>query len=253
MFRFTPLVSLILYLKFKDLALHKKQMSINKISEELLLSVKTKQSHLDFLIQLEKFPLAQLKKDLNNDDAKKAFWINIYNAFFQIFRRVNQINKPEIYRKKLINIADEKFSLDDVEHGILRKYRYKYSLGFLPNIFTKRLIKKLAVNTLDYRIHFALNCGAKSCPPIAFYSLENIEAQLQMATLSFLEGETEILEEKKEIHLTQLFKWFLADFGGKSGIQQILAEHLNIKTKGYSLVFKPYSWEEDLENYVDNF
>ena len=228
-------------------------MEINKISEQLLLAVKTNQPHKDFLAQLENYSLEQLEKELNNDDAKKAFWINIYNAFYQIFRKFNQINKPEIYREKLINIAGDFFSLDDVEHGILRKYRYKYSLGFLPNIFTKKLIKNLAVNKLDYRIHFALNCGAKSCPPIAFYSLEKIETQLQMATLAFLEGETDILEEKKEIHVTQLFKWFLADFGGKSGIRNILKEQLQLDSKGYALVFKPYSWEDDLENYSDDF
>lgn len=228
-------------------------MEINKISEQLILAVKTNQSHDSFLSQLENYSLAQLQNELDNDAAKKAFWINIYNAFFQIFRKVNQINKPEIYREKLIKIAGENFSLDDVEHGVLRKYRYKYSLGFLPNIFTKSLIKKLAVNKIDYRIHFALNCGAVSCPPIAFYSLEKIEPQLQIATLSFLEGETDILEEKKEIHITQLFKWFLADFGGKSGIRKVLKEHLKIESKGYSLVFKPYSWEEALDNYADGW
>jgi hypothetical protein len=228
-------------------------MSINKISEQLLLAVKTKQASEEFLSLLGSYSLDQLEKELNNDQAKKAFWINIYNAFFQIFRKFNQIDKPEIYQEKLIKIAGENFSLDEVEHGILRKYRYKYSLGYLPNIFTKRLIKKLAVDHIDYRIHFALNCGAKSCPPIAFYSLEKIEAQLQLATLSFLEGETDILEEKKEIQITQLFKWFLADFGGKSGIRKILKEHLQIESKGYTLVFKPYSWEEELENYSDDF
>lgn len=30
-------------------------------------------------------------------------------------------------------------------------------------------IKKLAVSNLDYKIHFALNCGGKICPPIRFY------------------------------------------------------------------------------------
>lgn len=228
-------------------------MSINKISEKLLLAVKTNQPHDSFLSQLVNYSLDQLQQELENDDAKKAFWINIYNALFQIFRKLDNIDKPEIYRDKLIKIAGENFSLDDVEHGILRRYRYKYSLGFLPNIFTRSLIKKLAVKKVDYRIHFALNCGAVSCPPIAFYSLEKIEPQLQTATLSFLEGETDILEGKKEIHITKLFKWFLADFGGKSGIRKILKEYLKIEPKGYSLVFKSYSWEEDLNNYADDF
>jgi len=91
-----------------------------------------------------------------------------------------------------------------------------------------------------------------SCPPIAFYSLDKIEQQLEMATLSFLEGETEVLEDKKEIHITQLFKWFHGDFGGNAGIRKILNEKLNIKTKGFSLKYRPYSWDEELDNYSEN-
>lgn len=228
-------------------------MTVNQISEKLLLAVKMGQDTTVFIHELENLSLDQLKKDLANDQAKKAFWINIYNAFFQIFRKVNKLEKPAIYRNKLIRIAKYDFSLDDVEHGILRKYRYKYSLGFLPNFFTPSLIKQLAVQKIDFRIHFALNCGAISCPPIAFYSLEKIEEQLQLATISFLEGETDILTEKKEVHVTQLFKWFWADFGGKSGIRKILKEYLNFNSKGYQIIFKPYSWEEDLDNYAENF
>ena len=31
---------------------------------------------------------------------------------------------------------------------------------------------KVALKVLDPRIHFALNCGAKSCPPIRVYTEE---------------------------------------------------------------------------------
>ena len=117
----------------------------------------------------------------------------------------------------------------------------------------RSLIKKLAVEKIDFRIHFALNCGAISCPPIAFYSSEKIEQQLQLASLSFLEGETDIYADKKEVHVTQLFRWFLADFGGKSGIRKILREYLDFDSKSYQIIFKPYSWEEQLDNYADYF
>ena len=40
----------------------------------------------------------------------------------------------------------------------------------------------MAVDVIDFRIHFALNCGAKSCPPIAFYSYDKINDQLDLAT-----------------------------------------------------------------------
>jgi hypothetical protein len=114
------------------------------------------------------------------------------------------------------------------------------------------MIKKHAVSKIDYRIHFALNCGAKSCPPIAFYTADNIEQQLETATLSFLDNETDYLEEKKEVHISRLFLWFLSDFGGKKGIRNILKEKLHLNTNGFKLVFKKYSWEEQLDNYDEN-
>lgn len=225
-------------------------MSANQLSEKLLLAVKKSESFDDWVLKLENLSLSSLENDLSNDDLKKAFWINIYNAFFQILRKERKVEKPEIYRGKLFTIAGEKFSLDEVEHGILRRYRWKFSLGYLPNLFAPSLIKKLAVSKVDYRIHFALNCGAVSCPPIAFYTSERIEQQLEMATGSFLEGETDIFEDKKEVHVTRLFQWFLGDFGGKSGIRKILKAQLDFDSVGFKIVFKEYSWEEELDNYA---
>jgi len=50
----------------------------NKISESLLLAVKMKQETAILTSSLEKISLEKLQNDLNNDDTKKAFWINIY-------------------------------------------------------------------------------------------------------------------------------------------------------------------------------
>jgi len=222
--------------------------SSNQHSEKLLLSVKLQEENQDTRDLLEKMELSQLQHDLNNDDKKKAFWINIYNAFYQILRR-EQITKPAIYKKKLFLIAGQKFSLDDVEHGILRRYRYKYSLGFLANIFAPRLIKSLAVDKLDYRIHFALNCGAKSCPPIAFYKAEDIDQKLDWATQAFLEGESDFDEQNKVVHTTALFQWFAADFGGNKGIRKIFKEQLQKDISTYKITYKTYSWEDDLDNF----
>lgn len=81
-------------------------------------------------------------------------------------------------QRKLIEIAQIKDSKDDMEYVILRRYRMKHSFGYLSNPFVSPLIKKIAVQTLDYRIHFALNCGAKSCPPIALNTLEKLDEEL---------------------------------------------------------------------------
>ncbi|MFZ8458418.1 DUF547 domain-containing protein, partial [Staphylococcus aureus] len=80
------------------------------------------------------------------------------------------------------------FSYDDIEHGILRKSSIKWSLGYAKKWFPSTKEKLLRVNKVDYRIHFALNCGAKSCPPIAFYDDAKLDAQLDIATKAYLIG-----------------------------------------------------------------
>ena len=227
-----------------------KTNNLNQLSEQLLLNVKTEKSTTEFQSQIKNTPTKNLKIDLPNDDHKKAFWINIYNAYYQILRIEKKVDKPDIYKKKLFTIADKSMSLDDVEHGILRKNKYKYSLGFFGNIFSSSFIKKHMVEKLDYRIHFALNCGAKSCPPIAFYNSNNINAQLDLATQSFLEGETEYDDENKVVHTSALFKWFYADFGGTNGIKDIYKQQLHKDIADYKISYKEYSWEDDLGNFV---
>lgn len=222
----------------------------NQLSEQLLLAVKMQKVPTALVNDLEQLSLTQLEEDLNIDNRKTAFWINIYNAFFQILRTVYQIDKPQIYREKLLTIAHQSLSLDDIEHGILRKYRNKSSSDYLPNLLASSLIKQLAVQKIDYRIHFALNCGAKSCPPIAFYTAKDLDQQLKTATVSFLEGETIVMENKKEVHITQLFKWFAGDFGGENGVREILKKYLGLDTKGYGLVYKDYDWTEYLDNFA---
>jgi len=214
--------------------------SLISLSENLLYNIKT-ETPTDSLEQaLMKFSVDEMLKGLPNDNARKTFWLNIYNAYYQVLASQN-LKPPKIFSEKAIRFADATLSLDDVEHGILRRYRSKYSLGYLPQWFPKKIIKQLAVEKIDFRIHFALNCGAKSCPPIAFYNYENIEAQLELATRSFLESDTEIDEPNKTVNVTKLFRWFQADFGGKKGVRNILSR--------YKLKYKTYDWSEDLKNF----
>ena len=225
--------------------------SLHKLSEQLLLAVKTRKDTTKLTQQLSAYPMKALQQELNSDAKKVAFWTNLYNAYFQILRKEHNLVKPAIYRERRVKIAGTLFSLDDMEHGILRKFRYKYSLGFFANIFTSRLIKKLAVDQVDYRIHFALNCGAESCPPIAFYNLPQLDAQLDMATQSFLDSETDYDDENLILSTTALFQWFLADFGGKKGIIDIYQKQLGKDISNYKIKYKKYSWEEVLDNYSE--
>lgn len=223
---------------------------MQKLSEELLLVVKMQKPNKDKVAQLANLRVNELYEELDSDQAKKAFWINIYNAFFLILRQEMQLQRPNIFTKKAICIAGIYFSLDDIEHGILRKYRWKWSLGYLPNPFTSKIIRQLAVAKIDPRLHFAINCGAKSCPPIAFYKTQNLDQQLDLASQSFLESETDIYPEKKELHTSRLLLWYCGDFGGRIGSFHLLEKYLDINLEGWKLVYKSYDWGEELGNFV---
>ena len=219
------------------------------LSEHILKKVKKDESTLDIEKRLSGIDMQQLLDEITNDAAKKTFWINMYNAWYQLLATREQLKRPEIFTKKVILVAGTRFSLDDMEHGILRKYRWKYSLGYFPSFFPGKLIKALSVDKIDYRIHFALNCGAVSCPPILFYSYDGIENQLDQATRSFLLSETEIEDDKKEARVSKILDWFRGDFGGKIGMRNIIGCVFDKNIGNYNIKFKAYDWTAKLNNF----
>ena len=221
-----------------------------ELSSALLLKVRLDRATTDEEKQLRVISIEFLQDQLNNDTAKNTFWINIYNAHFQMLSNSRNAKMKTIFTEKSIEIAQNKFSLDDIEHGILRRYRMKQSFGYLPNPFVSSLIKVLAVKKLDYRIHFALNCGAKSCPPIAFYTLEKLDEELNFVMESFLASETSIDENNKTVSTSKLLYWYCGDFGGYFEIKNVLKGVLNQDFTNYKLLFNAYSWETQLNNYI---
>ncbi len=204
--------------------------------------------------QLNSLTIETLKNELTSDDRKKAFWINIYNGFTQFLLK----NNPEQYKSrnkffkaKLINIAGRAWSLDEIEHGILRRSKTKWSLGYVNRFFPGKIEKILRVDKVDYRIHFALNCGAKSCPPIAFFTSSKINEQLNAATKAYLNSEAEFDLVQNTIHLPAIMSWFRADFGGKKNMRKLLEQNgvpgVNAST---SIEFKKYDWSLYLNNYT---
>lgn len=224
-------------------------LKLIELSEKLLLQVK-----MDVPVDSLRSALTQVTTDelisgLPNDDARKTFWINIYNAYFQILATREKKTRPAIFKEKLITIGSMKLSLDQIEHGILRRYRSKLSLGYLPQFFPGKIIKQLAVSEIDYRIHFALNCGATSCPPIAFYDYAKIDKQLSIAASSFLKTDTQVDAQKKQVTVSRILQWFKADFGGNKGIKVILEKYLEQDFSKYSLKFKEYDWTQKMNNF----
>ena len=108
--------------------------NIIEVSQELLLAAKTQEPTDSLVAIVKSITPNMLAGQLTNDQSKKAFWINIYNAYTQISLHAHPDkykNRGSFFGEKQIDIAGKNLSLDDVEHGLLRCSKIKWSLGHL--------------------------------------------------------------------------------------------------------------------------
>ncbi|MEX0945552.1 MAG: DUF547 domain-containing protein [Balneolaceae bacterium] len=207
---------------------------------------------------LANISLNQLDFHLNSKEKKKAFWINIYNAYVQILLT----DHPELFEDRdswfgynffstpQIAIGGRLMSFDDIEHGIMRRSTHKLTLGYMQNWFVNDVEKRLMWNQIDPRIHFVLNCGAASCPYIAVFDPERIEVQLDVAAAKYLRETTQYNADKNQAEVTRLINWFRGDFGGLDGAKEMLREYGAIPADSDpKLTFLEYDWTLDLGNY----
>lgn len=216
-------------------------------SQELLYAVKTEAPTDSFALVIANYDAKQLESELSDDNKRKAFWLNIYNAYTQILLAADTSayqHRNRFFSQNKIVVAAQYLSLDDVEHGLLRRSKIKLSLGYLNKPFPGVYEKKWRVQKLDYRIHFALNCGATSCPPIAFYDASKIEQQLELATLNFLKHDVAYDSLSNTVSISKIFSWFRGDFGGKKGTIELLKKcNLLPKEVMPKIRYKTYDWD----------
>ena len=215
------------------------------LSEEILSVAKSGKDTVTLRRQLFYIRQAKLEQSLNTDELKKTFWINIYNAFYLITLKETKLGK-EIFNLKRIKIACAVFSLNDIEHGILRKYKFRIGYGYITNPFYSSFIKTLAVNKVDYRIHFALRSLELEKKTIDCFDCEEIEKQLTEVTNAFIRLETEFDHESKTIRVSAFLLSYLRDFGGKKTVKKLLETIFERDLKEYKLRFKTYKRTEKL-------
>ena len=193
---------------------------------------------------------------LDTSRKRLTFWINMYNGFTQYFLKTDpslyKSNRSKFFGKDQISIAGYTVSMEDIEHGVLRKGAVIWSKGYLRiRTFRKNFVQKYFVDTVDYRIHFALNCGAKSCPPVVAYQEDIVGKQLNDVSRYYLNKEVEYNKEENVVRVPVLMNWFSADFGGSDKEKRgILREHgalpEGVKPK---VKYLNYDWTVDIENY----
>ncbi len=193
---------------------------------------KSEEAKLDQYLKI----LENVDPEVLSRNEKFAFYANVYNAWTiklilsgypgisSIKDLGNLLRSP--WKKKIVRIAGEVISLDHVEHEILRP-RFK-----------------------DPRVHFAINCAAKSCPPLRPepFSGAILDEQLNDSTRSFINDPNSYRLENNELYVSRIFKWFAEDFEDDAlgffleYATGDLLEKLKAKADRITVKYLPYDW-----------
>jgi hypothetical protein len=129
-----------------------------------------------------------------------AFYINAYNAWtiklilsgypgIKSIKDLGSLFKSP-WKKKIARIDGDLITLDNIEHDILRS-RFQ-----------------------DPRIHFAVNCASKSCPPLGSepYQGDILDQQLTEMTEAFINDAERNHLQGNTLYVSKIFKWYAEDF-----------------------------------------
>ena len=129
---------------------------------------------------------------------KLAYWINAYNAFTldlildnHPLKSITDLDGGSPWKVKRITLAGKKYSLDQIENQIIRP-QFK-----------------------EPRIHFAVNCAAKSCPTLlnAAFLPETLNSQLEKQTKKFVNNAAFNQISGSSAKVSKIFEWYGEDFG----------------------------------------
>ncbi|HEX7150110.1 MAG TPA: DUF547 domain-containing protein [Thermoanaerobaculia bacterium] len=178
-----------------------------------------------------------------------AYWINVYNINtvativehypVESIRDISTdpIVRLNVFKKERVPFGRTKLSLDQVEH------------------------EKIRPAFKDPRIHFAINCAAKSCPAIRpeAFTGDRLDVQLDDQTRRFLNGPLGVLLEpdgdEVEVHVTKIMDWFGEDFdkwgGGKRAfIRKYLSpEKQRVLDAAKEVDFEYHDYDWDLNDW----
>lgn len=163
-----------------------------------------------------------------------AYWMNAYNAFTiqLVIRHYPLISIKDIgggiYRInttwaiKFIKIEGNTYSLDNLEHDILRP-QFK-----------------------DARVHVAINCASQSCPPLYNHAFEaaKLDEQLDQLFKAFLTDTTRNNITENNLQLSKIFSWFKGDFKRDEGsLINFLNKYSSKKISDNAQIsFNEYNW-----------
>jgi uncharacterized protein DUF547 len=184
--------------------------------------------------------------------ARLAFWLNVYNALalhgiVRLGVRTSVLRVWNFFGRVSYRVGGLVFSLDEVEHGVLRGNRRRKLPPLRPfGRSDPRLA--LALTPPDPRYHCAITCGAASCPPVGVYRADAVDAQLDLAARNFVNQEVALAGPR--VLCSRIFKWYRADFEEAGGLAAFLLRYLDEGPARAALAagaspcqgFRPYRW-----------
>jgi hypothetical protein len=178
-------------------------------------------------------------------DEQLAFWINAYNAYTiaqvnahgerrsirNINRTLGLVSTGGAWRERMATVGGRTFTLDEIEHDRIRP------------VFR------------EPRVHFALVCAAKGCPPLRSeaYTGHRLAAQLDDQARRFLRespARNRVDVATRTVYLSRIFDWYGEDFAPDAdGLLRWLArywpegpERALLAAGKARVVWTPYDW-----------
>jgi hypothetical protein len=186
-----------------------------------------------------------------DEPSRTVFRLNVYNAAV----RARLLADPAAFRPRwrffttsAITVAGRRLSPNVIEHGLLRRSALSLGFGYLRNPAPSAFELGLRVARVDPRIHFALNCGARSCPPLAAWEPASLDDDLERATRAYLVAETHRRDGGRTLLVPRLLLWYRGDFGGSAGVRRLLERHAVIASgEQVRIRYGRYDWTLDVD------
>ncbi len=160
-----------------------------------------------------------------------SFWLNVYNALVLHAVVARGVDKgvralSDFFSGSRYLISGQEFSLDDIEHGLLRVNAPRLRVGAKPlPAGDPRLA--LAPFMFDERVHFAMYSACRSSPRPAAYADEGFGAKLEEAACAYIAAHARVADGGATLVVPKLFDWYGVDFGGTSGVRDFVIARLH--------------------------
>lgn len=166
-------------------------------------------------------------------EERLAFYLNAYNAW--ILHRILEeyptdgpggggfFGRNSFFKSDDLRVAGVVTSFDDLENAVIRpQFR-------------------------EPRIHFALNCASRSCPPLHGRAIraETLDATLDVLTRAFVNSNASGVRVEgggRKVEISRIFDWYADDFSGGAVVYINRYREAKIPD-GARVEFQDYSWK----------